>query len=429
MKLKYFISIILSIVVTLFFYDYFIYSPYKGERTINSIKYIFHTTSLKSDKNQQTIFPLRKSILDENNTTITKTIRMQKLFLANNIMDKKEFTCLIDELSKIIPINRYVIHYYCDEHKNIKEYPFKTVAYGISTANLSKVKALLENTFHLKKGDYLFVISGEKIVYPQKDMLTPYIGYTRKRIRGNYTYRQGMNGLQGYYDKRLSAVSDEKYKKELILYIMTDLQKKLEKELDMLKIKKDFQEVIAVIIDPDNYHIKAIASSNRYDANKIYKKDKQNLEIHAILYLFKIGNFINPIKDYKAFGLYEKSGIDLSYERTYNNKALNNDIKCFKINFIQLVKMYAVFYNGGKIGKPTIVKTHIPLTLKQIISKKDADTVKVMLPHFFDKIKNKKFIIEKQDSNETAHIYMKEINFNGKNYLKAYFMIDKKKDD
>ncbi len=418
---------VVMILAFLFFgliYNNFIYSPYKGERTIDSIKNIFHTTSSKSDKNQQTILPLRKSILDENNTTITKTIRMQKLFLANNIMDKKEFTNLVDELSKIIPINRYVIHYYCDEHKNIKKYPFKTVAYGISKANLPKVESILKNDFHLKKSDYHFVISGEKIVYPHKDILTPYIGYTRKRLRGNYTYRQGMNGLQGYYDKRLSAVSDEKNRKDLTLYITADSQKKLEKELDALQIKKELKESIAVIIDPDDYHIKAIASSNRYDANKIYNKDKPNLEIHAILYLFKIGDFIKFIKDYSAFGLYEKSGIDLLYERTYDNKALGDNVKDFKVNFMQLVKMYTVFYNGGKIGKPTIAKTDIQASMKQIISKQEAESIKEKLPHFFDTMKNKNFLIEKEDGNETAHIYMKEINLNGKQYLKAYFLID-----
>ena len=367
--MKLYIGIILSTVVALFFYGYFIHSPYKEEKIMDSIKNVLHIASSKSHKDQQTILPLRKSILDENNTAITKTIRMQKLFLANNIMDKKEFSNLVDELSKIISINRYVIHYYCDEHKNIKEYPFKTVAYGISKSNLPKVESILKNDFHLKKSDYHFVISGEKIVYPQKDMLTPYIGYTRKRLRGNYTYRQGMNGLQGYYDKRLSAVSDEKNSKDLTLYITADLQKKLEKELDALKIKKDLQEAIAVIIDPDNYHIKAIASSNRYDPNKIYNKNKPNLEIHAILYLFKIGDFVNFVKDYSAFGFYEKSGIDLLYERTYDNKALGDNAKDFKVNFMQLVKMYAVFYNGGKIGKPTIAKTDTQASMKQIISK------------------------------------------------------------
>jgi len=182
---------------------------------------------------------------------------------------------------------------------------------------------------------------------------------------------------------------------------------------------------MAVIINPKNYHIKAIASSNRYNANKIFRKDQPNLEIHAILYLFKIGDFITPIKDYKAFGLYEKSGIDLLYEKTFNNKMLGNDVKDFKVNFLQLVKMYCAFYNGGKIGKPTIAQINRPSSLKQIISKKDADIIKAKLPQFFNIMKNKTFMIEKEDNNETAHIYMKKVTINEKDYLKAYFMIDK----
>lgn len=428
-KLKLIVAI-LSITLFVFGYGFFIHSPYIGERLKEVASFYFHILLPHKHLKIVKVPLLRKSIVDENNNTLEKAIRIYKLSLANGILNKNEFSSLINQLFKIISVNKHIKYYYRnDEYKNTTQLPFKIISYNINKANISKVEAILQHSYHLRKNSYRFDVSGEKILYPYKDMFTPYIGYTRKRLKKNYTYRQGRNGLQGYYDKNLSAIADKQNKKDLMVNISIDLQKNLENELDILKAKQHIQEAMAIIINPQNYHIKAIASSNRYDANKIYKKDKQNLEIHAILYLFKIGNFINPIKDYKAFGLYEKSGIDLLYERTYNNKALNNDIKCFKINFIQLVKMYAVFYNGGKIGKPTIVKTHIPFALKQIISKKDADTVKVMLPHFFDKIKNKKFIIEKQDSNETAHIYMKEINFNGKNYLKAYFMIDKKKDD
>ena len=87
--------------------------------------------------------------------------------------------------------------------------------------------------------------------------------------------------------------------------------------------------------------------------------------------------------------------------------------------------MYIVFYNGGKIGKPTIAKTDTPQILKQIISKNDADKIKEKLPQLFDRIRNKDFILEQKDYNETAHIYMKEITIDEDNYLKAYFTVDK----
>ncbi len=170
---------------------------------ISTICFLGCNNVVHSKMKQRKIPPLRKSIVDKNNTIITKAIRMRKLFLSNNIMDKKEFTNLINELSKIIPINRYVIHYYSDEYTNKIELPFKTIAYGISKENILKIENLLQNSFHLHKNDYYFVISGEKILYPYKNLFTPYIGYTRKTLKENYTYRKGIDGIQGYYELML----------------------------------------------------------------------------------------------------------------------------------------------------------------------------------------------------------------------------------
>ncbi len=425
MKFKMFITV-LAITISAVGYDFFIHSPYKGERLKQATNSYFHTFFLHKDQKVVKIPPLRQSIIDKNNT-IAKTIRMYKLRLANGIIHKHKFSLLINQLSKIIPINKYVIYYYSSEHTNKIKLPFKTIAYGISKANIPKIKAILKNSFHLYRNNYHFIISGEKTIYPYKDMFTPYLGYTRKRLKNNYTYRQGINGLQGFYDQNLSAIIDKHNRKNLSLNISFNLQKKLEREMSILKAKKHLQEAIAVIMNPYNYHIKAIASSNRYNANKILNKNRTDLEIHAILYLFKIGNFIKPIpkQDYKAFGLYNKSGIDLLYERIFNNKRIINNAKDFKVNFIQLLKMYAVFYNGGKIGKPTIAKTYAPNSLKQIISRKYANKTKTTLSRFFSKMKNKQFLIEKQDQNLTAHIIMKEVNIGNHKYLKAYFMIKK----
>ncbi len=429
-KVIFFSLFITMVIIILSFlgYDYFIHSPYKGERLKRVVASYLHISSSYKHKKIVKIPSLRKQIVDANNNTLARAIRVYKLSLANDVMSKKEFSLLIDRLSKIIFIDQYVKHYYSDEYKNASKLPFKIIAYGISKEDIPKIKSVLQNSYHLHKKAYRFNLSGEKIFYPYKNLLTPYMGYTKKILIGNYTYRKGVNGLQGYYNKELSSIASKNAKKKkLTLNISINLEKNLEHELDVLKKQKHLQEVIALIINPKNYHIKAIASSNRYNANKILNKDCPDLEIHAILYLFKIGDFIKPIpiKDYRAFGLYKKSGIDLLYERTFNNKSLNDDAKDFKVNFIQLVKMYAVFYNGGKIGKPTIAQTNAPSSLKQIISKKYADAMKAKLPQFFDKMKNKIFLIEKEDNSEIAHIYMKEITIGNKKYLKAYFMIGK----
>ncbi len=412
-------------------------SPYRMDR----VKLYFNAFFIKKHhidifKQNSPQIPLRAQILSENNTTLATTKKMYKLSLLNGAFDKETFTKLISALSQIIPISPYVKHYYLDEYP-YSQIHHKIIAYGIDKEKKSKIEAILNKFIKNRKDKtyntyYYFQLSGEKRVYPYNDFFEPYLGYTIKSMKNNDTYRKGLGGLEKYYDKQLTAFSLKK--KPLHLYIDLKLQKDLESKLDTLKKQKNLKEAVAVIINPDNGHIVAIASSNRYNPNKISKNDYIKMNISAIRYLIDANNLLKPInkalicqkqsdikKGYKEFGVYEKSGIDLPYEKIYKNKN-KDDIR---LNFMQILKAYLPFYNKGKIVNPNIAMQNSHVKYKQIISQSCTNTIHKDLKAFFTNIKTKKFSAISDEYNTTVSLDMQEISIKNKKYLQAYLFVNK----
>jgi cell division protein FtsI (penicillin-binding protein 3) len=65
--------------------------------------------------------------------------------------------------------------------------------------------------------------------------------------------------------------------------------------LDRYKIKLEAKEIIVSVMDSQTGKILSLASSNRYNPQKIQKKDIQNLSINAIEYNFEPGSVIKPL--------------------------------------------------------------------------------------------------------------------------------------
>lgn len=411
-----------SITIAMLGYALFVHSPYLGKRLIDTLKARFwHTVTEK----KAPILPLRGVVLDEQNTSLSLTQRIYKLWLANDALDNRTFCNLLKRLEQAVPIRlgvKAAYNRHRSRHANGYE-SFTVLSYGVTQKQIKEIENILtEPPFKLKKSVFQFELSGERIIYPYKDCLTPYLGLNRKALRGNYTYRKGVSGLQGYYDKRLSALSIKKRRQNLHLYVSIPWQKELEKELDIFKKEKHLREAMGVIIDPKNFHIKALASSNRYNPNRLSRKNKKNTEIHAVLYLFEIGDWITPLKNHLPFGFYEKSGIDLLYERSFPNKNIT-DIKKFKVNFMQLLKAYTAIYSGGKIASPHLADTSRLNAIKQVLAKEEADKIKSKLSNFFTSMRHQKLLIEQKDKNLSAHILIQPITREDKEYLKAYFLI------
>ena len=151
-----------------------------------------------------------------------------------------------------------------------------------------------------------------KRVYPYKDTLEPVLGRFRKDLN------RGENGLEEYYDSLLAPKSNGIIKgyrdvygnviydnnvyikhpqngENLPLNINLVLQRKIEKLLDIQKEKFQADEVMAAVMDSKTGKILAIASSNRYDPQKVSKKDIKNMKIGFIRTLYEPGSVMKPI--------------------------------------------------------------------------------------------------------------------------------------
>jgi cell division protein FtsI (penicillin-binding protein 3) len=158
---------------------------------------------------------------------------------------------------------------------------------------------------------------GEKRVYPYKDILTPIVGYMN---RGNKKFARpiAVKGIEKTYNNSLIHKKDEiiKGKRDVYSHIILNKDSKSIKKIDgfdiVLNIPLDFQialenildkykksfkskEIIASIIESKSGHVVAMASSMRFNPNKITKNSYESLNPKFVEYPFEIGSVMKPI--------------------------------------------------------------------------------------------------------------------------------------
>ena len=160
--------------------------------------------------------------------------------------------------------------------------------------------------------------TGEERLYPYKDSLTPVIGFIKKDNKTNGTQKViGVNGLEKEFNKLLNNNQDGvlKGEKDILSYILFNknsqilkredgedirltiplkLQRNIELMLDRYKEKLEAKEIIVSVMDSTTGKILTLASSNRYNPQKIRQEDIEHLRINAIEYNFEPGSVIKP---------------------------------------------------------------------------------------------------------------------------------------
>ena len=217
---------------------------------------------------------------------------------------------LLKELAKKLYLMKVFIEYKINDHLSIK--------YGLSVTE-----------------------SGENRIYPYKDILAPIVGYVKKYEDGGYTKIKGVKGIEKFYEERLRGIQDELIEgyrdigrniilnrdakiKKLIngytvhLNIPILLQKHIENILDEYKKRLKANEIIAAVMDSRTGKILALASSNRFDPNRIRKKDYNSLNASAIEYSFEPGSVMKPV----VFSLLLENSLVTLYDivKTYNGR-------------------------------------------------------------------------------------------------------------
>ena len=173
-----------------------------------------------------------------------------------------------------------------------------------------------KNTY-VKRG-ITIIEKGERRHYPFGDTLTPVIGYVLKDWNSNSNYLPivAQKGLERYYADKLRPKQDGIIKgrrdvgfniilnKEALIKKRIDgfnvhlnvdmqLQKGLEKILDRMRLELGAQEIIAAVMESDTGRIVAIATTNRYDPNRI--KSLEPLNAKVVEYPFEPGSVMKPI--------------------------------------------------------------------------------------------------------------------------------------
>ncbi|QKF83009.1 cell division protein FtsI / penicillin-binding protein [Halarcobacter ebronensis] len=311
--------------------------------------------SLETSKKELSV---RGDIISSDNFKIATSKKIYKASIDTRFLDtdKKELFVRLFSIYSNIPYKKIVEK--IDE--SLKEPGNLVLSYNIDSKTAKNLKEL---EFKLRRLDVFKAIkvpggkilrgltvseSGEKRVYSYEKTLTPVVGYiTKFETQNDKTKVKGIKGLERNYDKLLNSSKDGilsgnrdvlsyisfnrnstiKQRVDganLVLNIPLKLQKNNEMILDIYKEKLQAQEIIISVMDSKTGKILSLASSNRFNPEKIYQNDIPSLNVNAIEYQFEPGSVIKPIAISLAIDKNRIKKNELFF--AYNNKGnVNKD--------------------------------------------------------------------------------------------------------
>ncbi len=283
--------------------------------------------SLETTKKELAV---RGNILSNDNFKISSSTKAFKATIDTRFLDinKKELFIELFSIYSNIPANK--IAKKINDSLKKKKGPI-VLSYAIDSKTAKNLKELNYKLRKLKVFKALniggsriltaldVVESGEKRIYSYEDSLTPTIGYVTKYESENEKTRvNGIKGLEKSYNQVLndfedgvlkgdrdvlsyisfnkdSTIKNKENGTSLVLNIPLKLQKNIEMQLDFYKEKFKADEIIVSVMESSTGKILTLATSNRFNPEKILQKDIPNLNVKAIEYQFEPGSIIKPI--------------------------------------------------------------------------------------------------------------------------------------
>ncbi len=290
--------------------------------TMNSYRRL---PSLETSKKELSV---RGDIISSDNFKITTSKKIYKASIDTRHLDenKKELFIKLFSIYSNIPYKKIA-----KKIANVKKPGNLVLSYNIDSKTAKNLKELGFKLRRLKVfksrkvpgGKILRGLSvnesGEKRIYSYENTLTPVVGYiTKFETKAGKTKVKGIKGLERKFDELLNSSKDGVLSgnRDVLSYISFDknstikqrvdganlvlniplkLQKNNEMILDMYKKKLGAEEIIVSIMESKTGKILSLASSNRFNPEKIYQKDIPSLNVNAVEYQFEPGSIVKPI--------------------------------------------------------------------------------------------------------------------------------------
>jgi len=272
---------------------------------------------------------VRGDIYSSDNFKITTSKKLYKASIDTRYLDLNKKELFVKLFSIYSNISSEMILKKID--KSLLKPATVVLSYNIDSKTAKNLKALSYTLMKLKvfiprringskRLTALDVLeSGEKRIYSYEDVLTPTVGYIRKYESEKGTTKvKGIKGLEKKFDNLLNNSEDGmlRGKRDVNSYISFDknsilkqrvdgsniylniplrLQKNIEMVLDIYKKELKADEIIVSIMESKTGKVLSLASSNRFNPERILQEDIPSLNVKAVEYPFEPGSIIKPI--------------------------------------------------------------------------------------------------------------------------------------
>jgi len=316
-RVKKFFYLALILIICLLVLIYSVFTTIKSKRKLPRINITKNELAVRGD------------IYSSDNFKITTSRKLYKASIDTRYLDLNKKELFVKLFSIYSNISSEKILKKID--KSLLKPATIVLSYNIDSKTAKNLKALSYTLMNLKvfvprringskKLTALDIFeSGEKRIYSYDDVLTPTVGYIRKyESQKGTTKVKGMKGLEKKFDNLLNDSEDGmlKGKRDVLSYISFDknsilkqrvdgsniylniplrLQKNIEMILDVYKKELKADEIIVSIMESKTGKVLSLASSNRFNPERIFQEDIPSLNVKAVEYPFEPGSIIKPI--------------------------------------------------------------------------------------------------------------------------------------
>ena len=183
--------------------------------------------------------------------------------------------------------------------------------------------------------------NGESRRFPLKDIFSPILGYVGDKSDGKYTRPVGKKGLERAYEKHITSKKNGYFrgKRDVVGAVIHDknsierprvdgldlhlniplaLQRRVELMADQMKQSINAEEILVAVMESKTGKLLTVATTKRYDPDKIRQKDVPALVPKFTEYPYEAGSVIKPIT--VAIALEKKVVTPNTWFNTYNGR-------------------------------------------------------------------------------------------------------------